>query len=119
MDLEAATKKELLDQLQEIIWEVKTTNVDGRRKTTVDRGMWRRLSDLDRARLAQDYVALREASPFGANQALADSRGWTKTFAIDCVVRLRGLGYITPASEAPALTTKAMDLLAGEEVTEP
>lgn len=104
VDLEASTKKEMIDLLQQLIWEVKTT--DTRFGQTVKRGTWRLLTDLERAELARDYVALCETA-LSPNQALADSRGWMKSYAIDCVVRLRGHGYLTPATEAPALTEKA------------
>ena len=121
VDLEAATKQEMIVKLQDLIWEVKT--LDTKILTGRDRGVWRRLTDLERAELAREYVQLWDAGTIDIKQVLADAHGWTKTFATDCLTRLRGYGYLTPASEPPALTEKSKrEILlaehAGRHVTE-
>lgn len=114
VDIEGATKAEVINQLQQLIWDVKELGVD---HSQYRPAMWRHFTERDRAELAAEYARLGERT--GAVQALADAHGWKKSFAMDCIQRLRGQGYLelTYPPERPAVAEKTLELLGNDDET--
>ena len=107
VDIEGATKEEVIEQLQELIWEVKRFGVTSGHQ----RALWRYITPRERAAIAEEYAP--RSRTRGAVQSLADAHGWKKSMAMSIIQNLRGQGYLQPTNgnQRPAITAKTLELL--------